>query len=188
MTDVAAALADTTKLPDYGGRPVVRSTISIRNAGDGLSEGLAIDPQVLPVGEKVYVVLECVVHAHDHDRLMDKGSDTGLLVLDQVLKAGTGTLIDADVVKQAVAEQAERIEAAREAAKGITKLPFPTELQKAHDAGDHADGLVEGCPGCDAEVAAAEDEQRVHDAEAAAAAGDPDPAEPTPIGGRRKGR
>lgn len=184
MTDTAAALADTTKLPDYMGRPVVRSTISIRNAGDGLSEGLAIDPQVLEPGAKVYVVLECVVHAHDHDRLLDKGNDTGLMVLDQVLKAGTGTLIDADVVREAIAEQAERITRAKEAAAGLARLPYPDELQKQHDEGTHAEGLVDGCPACDAEVIAAADEERVHAAEQAAQDGT-DP-EPTPLAGRRK--
>lgn len=191
MTDAATALADTTKLPDYMGRPVVRSTISIRNAGDGLSEGLSIDPQVLQPGSTVYVVLECVVHAHDHDRLLDKGNDTGLMVLDQVLKAGTGTLMDADVVRDAIVEQAEKIERAKDAAAGRAKLPYPDELAKQHADGVHAEGLVEGCPDCDAEVAAAEAEaaveQAVHEAEAADAEGDGEaPAEPTSIAGRRK--
>lgn len=178
MTDLATALAtDPSKLPDYAGRPVVRTTISIRNAGDGLSEGLGIDPQVLPLGDKVYVVLECTVHAHDHDRLMDKGNDTGMLVLDQVLKAGTGTLIDADVVKQAIADQAEVIQRAKEKAQGLERLPYPEELQKAHDLGEHASGLVAGCPSCDSETQAARDE--------AAADGDGAPA-PTPIAGRAR--
>lgn len=191
MTDAAAALADTTKLPDYGGKPVVRTAIKITNAGDGLSAGLAIDPQVLALGERHYVVLECIVDSHEHDRIMDKNNDTGLLVLSQVLKAGTGTLIDADVVRTAIVEQAERIERAKDAAAGRSKLPYPDELAKQHADGAHAEGLVEGCPDCDAEVAAAEAEaaveQAVHEAEAADAVGDGEaPAEPTPIAGRRK--
>lgn len=199
MTDVATALADTSKLPDYGGKPVVRTAIKITNAGDGLSQGLSIDPEVLALGARHYVVLECIVDSHEHDRIMAKDVDTGLLVLNQVLKAGTGTLIDADVVRDAIAEQAAKIERAREAAKGIAKLPYPDELERQHDEGTHAEGLIEGCPKCDAEVAArqaeadqaateAADEQRVHDAEAAAAAGDPPPDAPTPIAGRRRGR
>jgi hypothetical protein len=173
----AAALADTSNLPDYQGRTVARTTISIRNAGDGLSEGLSIDPQVLPLGAVVHVVLECTVVGHDHD-VMKQAPE--LLVLDQVLKAGTGTLIDAEVVKEAVRQQAERIQLAKEAAKGITRLPYGDELQDAHDRGEHAEGLVPGCPACDAEQAALDAE----------AGGEPapeqPPTEPTPIAGRKR--
>lgn len=151
MTDLAAALADTSSLPDYQGRKVARTTISIRNAGDGLSEGLSIDPQVLPLGATVHVVLECTVVGHDHD-VMKQAPD--LLVLDQVLKAGTGTLIDSDVVKEAITQQADRIQRAKDEAAGRTRLPLPDELQAQHDEGGHADGLVPGCPSCDDEAAA----------------------------------
>lgn len=184
MTDAASALADTSKLPDYNGRPVVRTAIKITNAGDGLSKGLAIDPQVLDISQTHYVVLECVVDSHEHDRIIAQGNDTGLLVLNQVLVAGTGTLIDADVVKEAIAQQAEKIERAKDAAAGRAKLPYPDELQKQHADGAHADGLIEGCPDCDAETAAAKSEAEVQAAEQAAA--DAPPPEPTPIGGRRR--
>lgn len=178
MTDAAAALADTTKLPPYGGKTVTRTAIKITNAGDGLSAGLAIEPAVLGLGETHYVVLECVVDSHEHDRIMDKSNDTGLLVLNQVLKAGTGTLIDADVVREAIAQQAEKIQLAKEAAKGITRIPFGDDLQEEHDQGGHAEGLVPGCAACD-------EEQAAIDAEAG---GEPEPAptEPTPIGGRKR--
>lgn len=171
MTDLATAMADTTKLPPYGGRPVVRTAIKVTNAGDGLSQGLAIDPEVLDVGTKVYVVLECVVDSHEHDRVLDKGNDTGLLILNQVLKAGTGTLIDGEVVREAIATQAERITRAQEQAKGVNRLPLPEELQQQHDAGQHADAVVPGCPACDPD---------------SAATGEAPPAEPASIKERRK--
>lgn len=178
MTDLAAATADTSTLPDYGGRSVARTTLSIRNAGDGLSEGLSIAPQVLPLGQTVYVVLECVVDAHDHVRLKDRKSDTGLLVLDQVLKAGTGTIVDAELVRDVIAAQAERILRAREAAQGLQRLPYDDTLQAQHDEGEHADGLVAGCPDCEAE--------RDADAADAAAADGNVPVEPTPITKRKR--
>ena len=176
MTNLATALAPNV-LPPYCGQTVARTTISIRNAGDGLSEGLGIEPQLLGIGDRVYVVLECVVDAHDHKRL--KGAPD-LLVLDQVLKAGTGTLIDADVVVEAIEQQALRIDAAKEAAaKAEGKYPLPytdaAALGLAHDAGEHAGGLVEGCPTCGDEVQAAADEAEEADQPA-----------PTPIAGRRK--
>lgn len=152
MTDLATAMADNSALPPYEGQQVVRTTISIRNAGDGLSEGLGIDPQLLAIGSKVYVVLECDVDAHDHKRLKDAPE---LLVLDQVLKAGTGTLIDADVVKEAIAQQAQKIADAKDAVKrnaeakdGVQRIPYDEELHAAHQAGLHPEP-VEGCADCD---------------------------------------
>lgn len=171
MTDLATAMADTTKLPPYGGLPVVRTAIKVTNAGDGLSQGLAIDPEVLPLGSRVYVVLECVVDSHEHDRVLDKGNDTGLLILNQVLKAGTGTLIEGEVVRDAIAQQADRIQRAKDEAAGRARLPLPEELQAQHDDGQHADGLVPGCPACDPD---------------STATGDAPPAEPASIKERRK--
>lgn len=142
MTDLATALANTPgKLPDYAGRSVIRTAIKVTNAGDGLSQGVAIDPQVLPVGATVYVVLECVVDSHEHDRVLDKGNDTGLLLLNQVLKAGTGTIIDADLVREAIDHQADKIRLAREQAAGVQRLPLgdapadpePTDDETAAD-------------------------------------------------------
>lgn len=158
-TTAAAALADTSRLPDYLNRPTTRTKIAVTNAGDGLSEGLSIDPQVLIPGETVYVVLECVVNKHTHERLMDRDTDLGQWCLVQSLKAGTGTLMDADVVKQAIADQADKIQRAKEAAAGIARLPFDDEdaeaFQAEHDDGQHTD-LVDGCPSCDEERAAVE--------------------------------
>lgn len=149
MTDLATALADTSKLEPYQGRDVLRTSIAIRNAGDGLSEAMGIDPNTLDIGSTVYVVLECVVDAHDHKRIKDLDA----LELVQVLKAGTATLIDRDEVHEAVARQAEKIKRAKEDAAGVKRLPYTEELQDAHDAGQHTE-LVEGCPSCDAEIAA----------------------------------
>lgn len=178
MTDLASALANGEGLPDYAGRKVVRTTVSIRNAGDGLSEGLGIDPQVLPLGEEVYVVLKCTVHAHDHDRILDKGTDTGLLVLDQVLKASAGTLIDADLVREAIAEQEEKIKVAREKAKGISRLPGDDPIEQEHVRGEHAPERRDDCFLCQEELAAEEREAKGEP--------EPEPAPVAPIGGRRR--
>lgn len=151
MTDLATALADKTKLTPYQGRDVLNTSIAIRNAGDGLSEAMGIDPVELAIGTKVTVVLECEVKAHDYQRI----KDTDALTLTQVLKAGTATLIDADVVREALAEQEDRILRAREAAKGIVRLPTGDELDREHGDGLHAGELVAGCPSCDAEQEAA---------------------------------
>lgn len=159
-------------LPDYAGRQVASTTISIRNAGDGLSKGMAIDPQVLTIGQTYYVTLECTLDAHDYKRL-DKVPDQ--LTLDQILKAGVAVLMDADLVKSAIDTQRERIRAADEAKKGITRLPYDDEgkLGLAHAEGKHAGGLVEGCPVCQHEVDQVAKEQA---------------APPAPIKGRARRR
>lgn len=152
-------MPDTT-LPDYLGRQVTRTAIKITRAGDGLSAGMAIEPELLDPGSTVYVVLECVVDSHEHDRVLDKGNDTGLMVLNQVLVAGTGVIIDAEVVKEAIAQQAAKIDRAKEQAQGVQRLPTDEELYEAHTNGEHASGLVDGCVECSREalLTAAEDE------------------------------
>lgn len=165
------SLPPEPKLPPYDGQTVASTTISITNAGDGLSKGMAITPQVLALRSKVYVVLECDVDAHRHKNL----TGTDMLTLEQVLKAGVATLADADLVQQVVDEQRERIRLADEAKKGISRLPYDDEgeLGLAHARGEHADSMAEGCPVCDLE----RDTKLAEDAPAA-----------TPIKGRRQRR
>lgn len=160
----------TPVLPDYDGRQVASTTISVTNAGDGLSKGMAITPQVLGLRSKGYLVLEFDVAKHTHKDL----AGTEFLVLEQVLKAGTAVLVDADLVKPLIDQQAERILQAEEERKGLSRLPYNDEgeLGLAHARGDHAGGRAEGCPVCDLEA----------DAELAEA----EPPKPTPIKGRRK--
>lgn len=162
----AAALADTSKLEAYKGHDVLRTAIKITNAGDGLSQGMAIDPQELELGETVYVVLQCVVDSHEYDPI----KDTDALELTQVLKAGDAVLVDADLVKDLVRDQAERIQLAKEKAAGVLRMEFPegsgpqdggdgeeedetAVLVRQHNVGAHADGLRDGCPKCDEEKA-----------------------------------
>lgn len=163
MTDLATALADNSALTPYKGSDVLRTTIAVRNAGDGLSEAMGIDPQELPIGSKVVLVLECEVKAHDYERI----PNTKALVLKQVLKAGTATIIDAEVVQQALATQREKIDQAKAEASGQPRLvdttgqlnpaaaagnpdeePEDEVLLRHHAAGQHSDGLVEACPAC----------------------------------------
>lgn len=169
------SLPPEPKLPPYDGQTVASTTISITNAGDGLSKGMAIEPQVLDLRSKRYVVLECTVDAHRHKSL----PGTEMLTLEQVLKAGVATLVDADLVQVVVDEQRERIAKAEEAKKGISRLPYNDdgELGLAHARGEHADSLAEGCPVCDLErdTKLAEEEGK-------------EPPKVAPIKGRRQRR
>ncbi len=108
-------------LGKYKGRDVVRTTIAIHNAGDGLSDSMAIEPEVLDQGSKVYVVLECTVGPHNYVPITDKGVDIGVDELKQVLKAGTATLIDATVVRGMIEEQARKVREARSEALEVKR-------------------------------------------------------------------
>lgn len=152
-----AALADKSHLHDFEGHEVVATTIAITSAGDGLSAALAVDPNELPIGEEVFVVLRTVVKQVRYEVSKD---DDDLYVRKHVLKTVDGTIIEAQVVKKAVEAQAERIRLAREHAAGVQRLfqeepsnPVTDALLALHDKGQHKE-LAEGCPACDAEKAA----------------------------------
>lgn len=178
--DLAAAHVDKSHLHPFDGRDVLATTIAITNAGDGLSKAMKINPTEFHHGDKVYVVLETVVSKVSFSPLAD---GTQELVRVHTLAAGNATIVDADLVKAHLDQQAERIQAAVDEAKGRVNLdgepgwladsggPVADEdeealvLRRNHMAGNHADGLMEGCPVCD-------EEQALDAAEAAEAEGD----------------
>jgi hypothetical protein len=186
MTDLSTALSDTSGLTAYKGRDVLRTSIAIRKAGDGLSEAMGLDPVELVIGDHVFVVLDCVVAHHDYGPI----KDTDCLELKQVLNAEGATLVDEELVRKHLDDQQDRVRLARERAQGVQRLGFDGDkapdgdemaeaeaLAAQHHAGVH-DELRDGCPLCD-------DERAALDAEARADSG----PEPTPIGkGRGRGK
>lgn len=155
-TELLAAMADTSQLPTFDGKQVARTTVAVTNAGDGLSQAMAVDPQVMHLGDRGYLVLEYEVSKVGHVPIQD----TDLLTRVHTLRAERATLVDADLVQEHLERQSERIVRAREAAAGIQRLPGqevdPTveELEEAHGAGLHATGLVDRCPQCQEELEA----------------------------------
>lgn len=105
-----------TILHKFEGREVIGTKVAIANAGDGLSEALAIDPEELSHGTTVYVVLECVVDSVTFKRV----KDTEALTRVQRLKAGTATLVDKAMVGEVLEAQRVKIEHA----KGVERLDF----------------------------------------------------------------
>jgi hypothetical protein len=182
--DSAAAQADTSKLSKFDGKDVVRTTISVSNAGDGLSEALAIDPQEFHHGDEVFVVIHGEIDLVSHRPLKDAPT---LLIREHRLKAGTSTIVDGALVADVLAAQREKIAEAKakaeteaRRAKGEYNLDDEALLVE-HGQGQHKDGLREGCPACDGEVAA-------DAAEKAAAEAEGEPAKPTPISKGRRAR
>lgn len=103
-----------TPLKVYGGRDVVAAGVSIRNAGDGLSEAMNVEPTEMPIDQTVHVVLECTVTRHTYEELKDSDD----LKLVHVLKAGRATIVESDIVDHHLDEQQRRIEEA----EGVQRL------------------------------------------------------------------
>lgn len=156
MATIEQALAGSGDLQPYKGMDVLRTTIIVTNAGDGLSQSMSIDPVELEIGSRHVLVLDVEVVEHKHRPI----KDVDALELRQVLRASTATLAAGEDVRAMLAAQEERILRAREAAQGITRLEFADDGEddeaevhvRNHHAGSHADGLREGCPLCSAEA------------------------------------
>lgn len=144
------------ELGSFEGSPVLGVAIKVKNTGDGLSKSVKVDPVILRQHDRVYVVMECDVVDVQHPVV----KDTDGVCRTAVLRAGNATIVDKDLVIAHLAAQAERIQLAREAEAGVTRLPLAGEvdLVEAHAMGEHKEGLVEGCPECDAEMQSIEDE------------------------------
>jgi len=77
----------------YRGREVTAYGIKVTNAGDGLSKAMRIKPRDLEFGERVMVVLECVVGKDGHEPAI-KDDYFGPLKLTNILKAEAAFFLD----------------------------------------------------------------------------------------------
>ena len=109
-------------LSKFEGRDVLQSTIKVTNAGDGLSEALAIEPVEMHLGEKRYLLIEAEVSKVNYEEL----KDTGTLRRVHTLRAGVATLVDEEFAADML--DAQRV--AIEEAKGITRIPFDDDVDE----------------------------------------------------------
>lgn len=93
------------KLQPYGDRDVLTSGVKIRNAGDGLSQAMQVEPIEYPIDTVIHVVLECEVTKHTHEEI----KDTDALTLIHDLKAGRATIVDRGLVEKYLDDQEQRI-------------------------------------------------------------------------------
>lgn len=103
-------------LTPFEGRDVVQTTIRVTNAGDGLSEALAVDPVEMHHGERRYLLIEAEVTRVHYDEV----KDTDVLRRVHTLRAGAATLVSADFALEAIAEQKRK----NLEAKGVHQLPY----------------------------------------------------------------
>lgn len=122
----AAAMAPRDHLGTFEGRDVLRTTVAITKAGDGLSAALGIEPDALPMGRTVYVLLECTVGGVTFEPAEKSDPEMGH-VRKHKLVAGTATIVDTDVARPLIAEQRRRIDEAR----GVQALPLDEDSEDA---------------------------------------------------------
>lgn len=161
-------------LEDFEGLPVVEAGIEIPGAAGGLREAMKIDPSTFHKGEQVFVVLECRVGKVRFDPI-DMDNLDGPQRRVHVFVVTNATMVDGNLVREQLTTQAEKIRLARDAAKGVSRLPYTDDefvMATEHANGDHSQGLVPGCPVCDSE--------------AAAVAAEAEDDAPTPITGRKR--
>lgn len=103
----------------FEGVPVIVTSVAVRKAGDGLSKALHIEPQTLKHGDVIDVAIRCEVTQIGFKPV--NGAE-GCLERVHVLTAKEATVIDSDVVRDAIDAQADRIRAADDAAAGRQRL------------------------------------------------------------------
>jgi hypothetical protein len=112
-------MARDGKLPDFEGDEVVKATVAILKAGDGLSQALDVDPVALRRGERVFYLLETHVAHVDHAPLQP-GSD--LLVRKHFLNTTAITRVDGALAEPILVAAADELEKALEHAAGVMRL------------------------------------------------------------------
>lgn len=106
-------------LKPFDDRDVVACSVRIVRAGDGLSEGLDVDPVEFALDDFVHVVLRCQVSRVAYEEI----KDTGDLRRVHTLTCTSGTVVDQGDVRKVLDAQRKRIETA----KGLSRLPGTDE-------------------------------------------------------------
>lgn len=102
------------ELGQFEGKEVLATSVAVTNAGDGLSQALAVDPQILHQGDRGAILLEYEVAKVRFDPV----KDTNGLTRIHILKAKTGTLLDLEEAREKLDAQRARIEEA----EGVLQL------------------------------------------------------------------
>lgn len=105
-------------LGTFEGSPVTTSKVKVTSAGDGLSKAMTVEPVAYKKGDRVVIVLDCVVRRVE----FEDGDINGDVCRVHVFKAGQAVVIDRQLVAEMLEEQAERIKQAEDDARGRLTL------------------------------------------------------------------
>jgi hypothetical protein len=146
-------------MPDLGnvnGRQIVEVGAILRKTGDGLSETVKVEPDmVLSIvqGDEGYVVFKyrCFDVRHPAEKRAEPAEGGLKRVVE--LDALTCAFLDEDVVEKAIMAQEERIATWKAEQRGQHELVRAAEMLDAHAAGEHDDQIEPHCALCLAHVA-----------------------------------
>lgn len=120
------------KLGRHDGKEIIGCAIAVRNAGDGLSKAMQVEPKIIKDGSTVYILMEGTVHGIDYKDVPNNDTKTMRV---HIVKAGTATLVDKEFAEETLQKQADAIEAFQ----GINKLDFTAG---SGEEGDEAESNV----------------------------------------------
>jgi hypothetical protein len=125
MTATASRKAKTA-LHEFEGSEVHRATVAIRKAGDGLSDGLAIDPDEIKQGEVRYYVLRTPCGAVNF-----KTDDKKITTREHVMNATGISPVDADVAEDFLSRYHEEVQRRLTEIDGQLRLDSESEAEQA---------------------------------------------------------
>lgn len=127
-------------LGEYLGKDIIRTSVKITKAGDGLSKSVGIAPQLFAQGDELMVLLKVKVGQHIHKPI----PETECLELVQEFEAITATIVDDKTSARRIAQQENELAKAAEKAKGTQRLPG---TENAIDGKKDGDGDEDEDPG-----------------------------------------
>jgi hypothetical protein len=141
--------------PTHNGRLIVGQKVEFRKMGGEFSEDLIVaNPELLDgvtVGSRVTVAVDLVCideHFPAEDR---KEPEDGGVFQKLVFDPEAVVVINRSKVAKDFKAQEDAVQAAKDAAIGQESIS--SQLVAQHEAGEHASGLVDDCPECEAEAA-----------------------------------
>lgn len=151
----------TIDLGDFEGLPVRRVGVELPSAAGGLRDAIKVEPRIIHQGDEGVLLIRYQCQKVRFDPI-DKDEPDGDQERVHVLKVVAAMFDDEASSEQRLLEHQAKVARAKEADKGTQRLPDDKEvaaLLEEHDQGEHADGLRGGCPQCDDEAEASQDEQ-----------------------------
>lgn len=142
MTTLEQALLNTELTP-FEGKSVRQVGLEAPSASGGLRESMRIDPVELQQGDRVVTIMEHVV-AKVRFEPIDKDDPGGDQRRVHVLTTETAAIATGELVSMVqtqLAAQADRIKAARAAAKGYDRLPYDDDNPEPE--GERPEGMTD---------------------------------------------
>lgn len=102
-------------IEEHDDRDVIKASMSLRNAGDGLSKSMSIEPRKLTIGETVQIVIEAQVVGHNYVAAI-KSDLQGPLELVAVLRADAALIVESKTVERILVGHRKKLDQAAQIA------------------------------------------------------------------------